>query len=77
MGNSLNTFNYLHPFFPLEKIRDPPTGGQISIKLEILRIKNCTKTNSSGWVEYTKAQGIILFKELGKIAPYVRKKEFL
>jgi hypothetical protein len=28
-------------------------------------------------VEYTKAQGIILFKELGKIAPYVSKKEFL
>jgi len=28
-------------------------------------------------VEYTKAQGRIILKELGKIAPYVSKKESL
>lgn len=39
--------------------------------------KHCTKTNSSERVEYTKAQGRILLKELGKIAPYVSNKEFL
>ncbi len=46
-------------------------------KQEILRIIYCTKTNSSEQVEYTKAQGRILLKELGKIAPYVSNKEFL
>jgi len=53
------------------------TLKQLEFKQEILRIIYCTKTNSSGWVEYTKAQGRIPLKELGKMAPYVRNKEFL
>lgn len=39
-----------------------------------VEMKDCTKTNTSGRVEYTKAHGLNLFKELGKLAPYVSKK---
>lgn len=42
-----------------------------------VRYENCTKTNTSGWVEYTKAHELNFSKELGKLAPYISNKEFL
>ena len=32
------------------------------------------QTDTGRWVEYTKANGRTLVKELGKIVPYLRKK---
>jgi len=39
------------------------------------RGRNCTKTDTSGLVEYTKANERTPSKELGQMAPYLRYEE--
>jgi len=48
--------------------------GARSVAREVAPSLDCTKTDASRLVEYTKADERMPPKELGKMAPYLRKK---
>lgn len=49
--------------------------GSLTINVVRSNNHNCTKTDTSGLVEYTKANERTPPKELGQMAPYLRYEE--
>ena len=48
-----------------------------NLSLEITHTETVPETDTGGQVEYTKAFERTMLKELGKLPPYLRKKEAL
>ena len=49
----------------------------VTLSLEITHTETVPETDTGGQVEYTKALERSVLKELGKLPPYLRKKEAL